>query len=393
VTGSFSFSGPQMNIQGPGVSISSWSVSGSSTVSLANGISSGTLDVSSGGQLSLTGGPSDKRLFDKITGSGKVICNGGNNAFNTIAANSLQAIGGVVMVQNGVLGSLSVQGGDFNGGKVTSNAVILASGFVRGGVQLSASNFDLQGTINIEGDGTTLTFTSMGVVSKQSLLTMSGGSSIVINSGATLNQNAPLSVVPGGMQSKAPAITINGLVASTSSLSLATVPVSGTGTYTLSETASWSLNNIMFQAKSLFSKGQMQVLAGSFNVQSITGSGTFTGNPNSFTVSQFAGKSFTLASGATAINNCTLESLTLQNGVWGIVELARINSFNWQGGSFQGTGKTQVPVTVKDTAITTTAGQKLTNIALTTNTYALTCGSQACQFFSQDSSVRTVGSK
>jgi len=296
----------------------------------------------------------------------------------------------VVMVNSGVIGSLSVQGGDFNGGKVTTTNAMLASGFVRGGVQLSSSNFDLQGTVNIEGDGTTLTFNSMGKVSKQSLLTMSGGSSIVVNSGATVNQNAPLSIVPGGMKMKNPTISINGLIASTSSLSIANVPVSGNGAYTISETASWSLNNINFQAKSVSAKGQVQVLAGSFNSQTVDGSGTFNGNPNTFTVTQFTAKSFTLASGATAINNCTLDSLTLTNGVWGIGAVAKIGTFNWQGGTFQGTGKTQVPVSVSSTTLSSTSGQKLNNVALTTNSFSLSCGTQACQFFSQDSSVRTV---
>jgi len=298
----------------------------------------------------------------------------------------------VVMVNSGVIGSLSVQGGDFNGGKVTTTNAMLASGFVRGGVQLSSSNFDLQGTVNIEGDGTTLTFTSTGVVSKQTLFTMTGGSSIVVNSAATLNQNAPFSVVPGGMQPKSPSITMNGIFASTSTLSLATVPVTGTGTYTLSNAASWTLNNIMFQAKSVNSMGQMQVLAGSFNSQLVFGSGTFGGNPNSFTVDQFTGKAFTLASGKTSINNCTLDSLTLQNGDWSIRDRAHFNSFNWQGGSFSGTGKTQVPVKAMSTSVTTTAGQKLTNVELSTVQYSLTCGTQACQFFSQDSTVKTVPS-
>lgn len=112
---------------------------------------------------------------------------------------------------------LTCQGANLGGSKVSATTATLQGGFLHGGVQLTASNLDLQGDsgVNIVDDGSALIVGTAGVVSSKTVLNLAGGSSFQIAAGASLKHNAAFQISQGAPQAKSPAIVNNGAFACT----------------------------------------------------------------------------------------------------------------------------------------------------------------------------------
>jgi len=348
------------------------------------------LDLGTGASLSLIGAPTEARTFATITGSGTVKNQGGANTYNTVAGAGFEAAGGMATVTSGTFTSLSLTGAYLGGKKVTATSASLNNGFINKGLQLSVGKLTLQGNIEIDDDGTTVMVTQSASIPANSLITMTGGSSLTIGTGATVTQTAQLQIVPGAPKANKPSITSNGSWSTSSALSVAEIPISGSGMYALSAAGSFSFNNVIFSAKSVESQGTISTQIGTFTVGSVSGSGSILASPVTMTINTLVGNTFTLNSGTIAVNNVTLATLDIKNGVFGLATTGQITTFKFEGGQFKGTGSAQATLAVRDTQLTGVTTQTLTNTAVTTTTFSMNCGAQACQLFSQNSAVRTV---
>jgi hypothetical protein len=376
VTGNLSYTGPTLLLQGTGFNLGTWVLGDNSQATTANAFTSGTLTMQAGSTLTLIGAPTEKRMFDKITGAGTIQCQGGNNNFNGVAAANFQASGGTISVTAGNFNSLTLGGAYLGGSKITANTATLTNGFLNKGLQLSATNVILNGIVEIDNDGTALLASTTWTVpstAKSAQITMTGGSSIQIAAGATVAQSANLQIVPGAPTTNKPTISMSGAWSSVSQLTIAEIPVSGTGSWTLSSTASMNLNSVVFTAKSIANNGMISTQVGSFNVGTVTGTGTITTSPINMVITHIIANVFTLNTGSVTISNATFTTLNLNNGVLGISSTAKLTTFNFQGGKLMGSGSAQATVSVKDTSVTGVATQTLNNVALTTNTFSLDC--------------------
>jgi len=350
------------------------------------------LDLGSGSSLTLIGAPTEARTFSTITGSGTIKNQGGANTFNTAAGAGFEAGGGTATVTSGTFTSLSLTGAYLGGKKISATSATLNNGFLNGGLHLSVDKLTLQGTVEIDDDGTNVMVTQSASVPVQSLITMTGGSSLQISTGATVTQTAQLQIVPGAPKANKPSVTSNGSWSTSATLSIAEIPLSGTGMYSLSGTGAFSFNNVAFSAKTVESQGSITAQIGTFTANSVTGTGTILAAPLTMTINQLAGNTFTLLSGSASVNNLTLSTLEIKNGVFGLGTSGQLTTFKFEGGQFKGTGTTQATLAVRDTVLSGVTTQTLTNTAVTTTTFSMNCGANACQLFSQNSAVRTVSS-
>jgi len=389
VTGSFAYTGNTLLLQGPGFLFQSWTIGEGATITITNTFKSGTLDIGSGSTLTLIGAPTESRTFTTITGSGTILNQGGVNTFNTVAANALQASGGTASVTAGTFNSLTLTGAFLGGAKLTTQSAELTTGFINGGLKLSTQSLVLQGTVEIDDDGTTLSVSGTAQVPVSSLVTMTGGSMLQFAAGSTTTQSATLSVVPGAPKANKPSVSIAGSFTSNAVFSVAEIPVVGGGVYTLSASGSLTFNNVAFTGQSIASQGTIIAQIGTFTADTISGSGSITAAPVSFNVNHLTGNSFQLLSGNVNISNLTLTTLDMKNGVFGLSTTGKLNTWTFEGGQFKGTGTAQAVLTVRDTTLTGVTTQTLTNTAVTTKTFNMDCGAQACQYFSQQSSIRT----
>jgi len=393
VTGSFAYTGSTLLLQGPGFLMDAWTVGPSCSVTVSNTFTSGTLDLGTGASLTLIGAPTETRTFTTITGAGTILNQGGVNTFNNVAGAALRAAGGTAIVASGKFTSLTLSGAFLGGTKLSTSSAELTSGFINLGLQLSVSSLILQGTIEIDDDNTALMVSTSVTIPINSLITMTAGSTISIANTATVTQNANLQIVPGAPKAKKPAMTIGGTWTSAGQFSVSEIPIAGTASYTIAATGSFNFNNVVFSAQAIMSLGTITTQIGTFNVGSITGAGTFIASPLNMNVNMFAGNAFTLMSGTVSIANLTMTTLDMKNGVLGVAAVAKVNRFPFEGGQLKGTLGSQAVMTVIDTALQGVTTQTLTNVALTTATFAMNCGAQACQFFSQNAAVRTLSHK
>jgi len=342
----------------------------------------------------LIGAPTEARTFTTITGAGTISNQGGSNTYNNAAGSSFQATGGKATVVSGNFKSLTLNGAFLGGSKMSADSADFTAGFLNGGIQLSVSSLNLRGTIEIDDDGTTLLVSNSAQIPMPSLITMTGGSSFQFGAGSHVTQNQNFQIVPGAPKPKKPSVTINGQWLSSAGFSVAEVPISGTGVYTISAAGSWNLNNVVFSGKSIDSQGSIQTQIGSLTVPDILGAGTISCSASlNMNIDHLAANSFTLNSGNVNVMNTTLNSLDIKNGIFTLATMGKITTFTFDGGQLKGSQAKQAVVTVRDTVIQGVTTQTLTNAALTTSTFTMNCGTQACQFFSQNASVRTVTAK
>jgi len=393
VTGNFTYTGQSLLFQGPGFNLGTWSLGGKSQATTANSFVSGSLNLDSGAVLTLIGAPTEKRTFDKITGQGTVQCQGGNNAFNAVAAYSLEASGGTISVKGATLNMLLLNGAYLGGTKITVMTATLTNGFINGGLQIAANNVVMNGIVEIDNDGTALMVSSNWNVpstARGAQITMTGGSSIQFTAGSTVTQAASLQIVPGAPTANKPSISFGGAWSTSSALTVAEIPISGSGSFSLTSSATINLNNVVFSAKSISSQGTITTQVGSFTVDTITGTGTINTSPVNFNVNYLTTSYFTLNTGTATVTNATIGTMNLKNGVFSVAVDAKITTFSFQGGKVMGSGSTQAAVNVMSTSVTTAATQTINNVVLSTNSFTLDCGKQACQFFTQNASVKTV---
>jgi hypothetical protein len=329
-------------------------------------------------------------MFNKITGSGTIQSQGGINNFDNVAGASFQGSGGTTTIKTGNFNTLTVSGATLQGTKISTTSASLSSGVITGGVQIATGALTLQGTITLQGDGTAVTASAGVQVSTNSLITMVGGSMLTFSSGSTVTQAANLQIVPGAPQATKPSIAISGTWTSSAQWSVSEIPISGQGAYTLTSTSSVTFNNVAFAGKSFSSQGSLTIQVGTFNVDSISGSGTINASPISMNVNYLTGSSLTLISGTVTVTNTSLSTLTMKNGVFAIGTVGKINTFSFQGGQVKGTMGQQAMVTVRDMSLEGVTTQTLTNVGITTSTFSMNCGAQACQLFSQNSAIRTA---
>jgi len=389
-TGMLIWTGANLNFEGNAFTIAAWSL-GSGVATFDNGIISGSLNVA-GGTLQLIGGPTDKRSFDKITGTGTIINLGGVNTFNILAASNFAATGGNASIANGTIGTLSLGGSYLLGGKIMASAASLSSGFICGGLEITVTSLVLEGVVSVADDNTMITPTGTTTITKTSQLTFTHGSSLRIPSTAQVMQNAAFTIVEGAPTPKSPSVVIDGRFTSGAAFAVSTIAISGSGSFFITSAGSWNLNNVKFDASSLSSSGAVSLSVGSFTVAAVTGTGSFTGNPSLFSVTSVTASSFTLNSGNVRFDNITLTTLTLNNGNFGIMDSATITNLNFIAGKLFGTnGDKQVPVKVSKTVISGAATQTLNNIALTSSAISVICPLQSnCQLFTSNSVVSTA---
>jgi len=350
------------------------------------------LEIGTGTTLILIGAPTESRTFTTITGSGTILNQGGANTFNTVAGAIFQASGGTATVNAGTFNSLTLTGAYLGGTKLTTQSAELTNGFINKGLKITVVNLVLQGTVEIDDDGTTLSVSGTAQVPIPSLITMTGGSSLQFAAGSTTTQSAGLQIVPGAPKPNKPSVSVAGTFTSNAIFSVAEIPVVGAGVYTLLASGSLTFNNVAFTGQSIASQGSIIAQIGTFTVDTISGSGSIVAAPVSFNVNRLTGNSFQLLSGSVNVSNLTLNSLDMKNGVFGLATDGKLNTWTFEGGQFKGTGSAQAVLTVRDTALTGVTTQTLTNTAVTTKTFNMDCGTQACQYFSQQSSIKTSAS-
>jgi len=377
VKGSFSFAGPALNFQGNGFNLASWSLN-SGTATINNGISSDNLMIASGATLLLIGAPTDKKNFNTVTGAGVVNIQGGTVTFASLTANVVTATGGNVTITNGNFGALTLAGSFLAGSAIKSTTVTLNNGFVLGGLKITATTLSLGGVVSVSDDGTSLIVTNNLNIPSVSQLTFNAGSSLMINKGAEVKQQAGFTVVQGPPTPKSPMVVNDGSFISSNSLFMSGVPVSGSGSFSLGVDATWTLNNVVFNQASFASSGKVTFSIGTFDVPMVTGTGSFSGNPNSFVSTILNAASFNQQGGVINVNNATITTLTLNNGAtFQVATGATFTTLEVLGGTLVGKSG-QVPISCKQVKIVGSNVQKLQNLALKSSALALTCGT-SCQ--------------
>jgi len=264
------------------------------------------------------------------------------------------------------------------GTTIKATTANLNTGFILGGLKITATTLNLGGVVSVGDDGSSLIVTGALNINNPAQLTFTAGSSLMISKGAEVKQVAGFTIVQGPPAPKSPSVVNDGNFASSNSLFLSGVPLSGSGMFNLGPDAAWTLNNVAFSQAAFNSAGKVTFSVGTFDVPMVTGTGSYTGNPNSFTATSLSAGSINQQGGLFSVGNATVASLTLNNGAtFQVTTGASFTTLEVLGGTLVGKAG-QVPISCKQVKISGANVQKLQNLALKSSSFALNCAS-SCQ--------------
>eukprot|EP01124_Arcella_intermedia_P004249 TRINITY_DN1238_c0_g1_i1.p1 TRINITY_DN1238_c0_g1~~TRINITY_DN1238_c0_g1_i1.p1 ORF type:complete len:612 (-),score=97.18 TRINITY_DN1238_c0_g1_i1:36-1871(-) len=370
------------------------------TVILADDTSVTSATVNSGATLDLIGADASTRKIGDITGSGLLKIEGGTNTFST-----LTSIGNVNLM-GGTLSVLTKA--------ATINDLMFTNGYLEGPAPLhvttgtfsNAQIMNLPLTVSVYTQtgftalkSSSVTISQNGIISQNCQLALGPGSTFSVASTGVVSQSAGLEIVKTSMNTPAPSFNNDGKWTTTAPLSIL-IATTGSGVFQLASGSMVTLTGIQFATGSIVSTASTLTAVGAdVTVGSISGSGTFQAQGNTFTVTGTLNcQSFVQTNGVTNIGTGVISALDLQTGSFTINgpapptgALLSVATFTFEGGSMSSISKT-APVAVTSFTLSGVQPKTLSNVSVTAGTLTLDCGSQQCQLFTQDAHLSS-GSK
>lgn len=372
----------------------------SGTVILADDVSVTSATVNGGATLDLIGAGTSTRKIGDITGAGLLKVEGGTNTFSTLTSiGNVQLMGGTLSILTKA---------------ATINDLIFTSGYLQGPAPLhvttgtfsNAQIMNLPMTIGVYTQtgftaltGSSITIAQNGVISQNCQLALAPGSTFSVASTGVVSQSAAYEIVKTSLNTPTPSFNNDGKWTTTAPLSIL-IATTGSGIFQLASGSMVTLTGIQFATGSIVSTASTLTAIGSdVTVGSISGSGTFQAQGNTFTVTGTLNcQSFVQTNGVTNIGTGVVSSLDLQTGSFTINgpapptgSLLSVASFTFEGGSLASIAPT-APVSINSFSLSGVQPKTLNNVSVSAGTLTLDCGSQQCQLFTQDAHLSS-GSK
>jgi len=209
-----------------------------------------------------------------------------------------------------------------------------------------------------------------------------------IERGAQVSQGSVLKVVRASSTGNPPQINNNGAWVLASTLQSLGVIVAGSGSFSLSATGVLNFANANFAADSLQAQGAVQIQSGIWTVNSVLGTGSFSGQPSSFTSNSFTAQQFTLNDGLLNFGKANIQTATFQNGVVSVTT-GIFGTLNFQGGTLQGLGSGKSSAAITNFVVTTPPAKTLKNIDVSAKKLSLSCGDGQCALLTLGATLST----
>jgi len=361
------------------------------TIMVNDASSFSLVSLAGGSVLTLIGAPDSKRTFGAVTGQGLVSIQGGMNVFNGMSVGTVNLNSGFLVTDSSIsITSLTINGGNLQGnGQVSVTSLVLANAQINN-IAVSAVALTIQGFTTFTGSKLQLTGT--GSVTQSSQFTMASGSSVTLQSGATISQTADFKLLPSGTDQ--PPIFVNNGQWNVGGRLTVVVNVQGTGTWSLGSSASLTATGINFSAGTLALNSATFTVDGAVvSLNTVTGSsgGIINVQNKQFIVNNLNVAVLNHIGGNTQFNTGVIGNVTVVAGSCNVTNSATITNFMFQGGNFNGQSSSSTTVTVTNTFFQTSNLKNLNTVNVVSTALKFLCkgNGMSCQFFVNDANIGT----